>query len=174
MVGELGGSPLEALRGIGSLRVAIVGIGNELNGDDAAGVLAARALMRAQPGEAPLRAGVLVIDGGPAPESFTGPLRRFAPALVILIDAAEMGAAPGTARVFDWQDAAGLSASTHTMPPSMLAKFLMLELGCRVALVGIQPQRLDFDAPLSEPVREAVEQVAARLRQFLDESASRL
>jgi hydrogenase 3 maturation protease len=108
-------------------------------------------------------AAVLVIEGGAAPENCTGPIRRFAPDLVILVDAAHMEEAPGTIRWLDWQDLAGLSASTHTLPPSILAHYLTVELGCRVALVGIQPQQTDVGAPLSEAVQAAVDKVVTEL-----------
>ena len=140
-------------------RVAVVGIGNALNGDDAAGVAVARALAERLAGHA--RA--LVIDGGLAPESFTGPLRRFAPAYVILVDAALMGDDPGAVRWLDWQDTIGLGGSTHTLPPSLLARFLVEDIGCAVSLIGIQPAANDLDTPLSAVVEAAVEEVVAAL-----------
>ena len=71
-------------------RVAILGVGNESNGDDGAGVRVVRELAARMPATP----GVLLIDAGTAPENFTGPLRRFRPELVIEIDAAHLGAAP--------------------------------------------------------------------------------
>lgn len=175
---------LENLGEENTLRIAIVGIGNDLNGDDAAGVLVARALRGAQDPEQvellelfaaagdalpplPGKERLLVIDAGPSPESFTGPLRRFAPDVVILIDAAQLGEEPGELRVFDWREAQGLSASTHTMPPSMLAEFLTAEIGCRVALIGIQAKSLEMDAPVSEEVKRAVVGLYHELRKAL-------
>ncbi len=181
---DYGGSPLESLGSFDGLRIAILGIGNDINGDDASGVLIARSLMsvpgEAVNGETPAyqlieRVGnppYLVVDGGPSPESFTGPLRRFAPDLVIMLDAAEIGAPPGTERVFDWQEASGLSASTHTMPPSMLAKYLISELNCKVALIGVQSARLDLDSPLSPQVQEAVIRVSNWLSNSFNANAS--
>ncbi len=141
----------------------MVGIGNELNGDDAAGVLVVRAL-RSLLGNQPQ---LLLIEAGVAPEAFSGPLRRFAPDWVLLVDAAEMGAAPGSVECVDWRLADGLSATTHTLPPTMLAKFLMAELGCQVALIGIQPAGLELDAGVSEPVQAAVRAVAQEMGRLL-------
>ncbi len=79
-------------------RVAIVGIGNELRCDDAAGSLVARGLhdlQQAVNGSRPLVYETLVIDAGEAPENITGNLRTFKPGLILFIDAAEMGKAPG-------------------------------------------------------------------------------
>ncbi|TLN06394.1 hydrogenase maturation protease, partial [bacterium] len=101
-------------------RLALLGIGNELNGDDAAGVLVLRAL-RARLASRPH---LLLLEAGLAPEAFTGPLRRFAPDCVILIDAALLDEAPGTVARVDWQQTDGLSATTHTLPPSVLVKFI--------------------------------------------------
>ena len=75
-------------------RVAIVGVGQELNGDDVAGLLVARALATA----AAAHAHVLVVEAGPAPENFTGALRRFAPQAILFVDAANLGAEPGAVR----------------------------------------------------------------------------
>jgi len=163
------------------IRIAILGIGNELRGDDAAGVLVARQLAawikkRAErhPADGTVstqqatKQGRLVIyDTGPSPESFAGPLRRFRPDIVILVDAAELGEPPGTVRVFNWDTAEGMSASTHGMPPTLMAKYLVAELGCEVALVGIQPGHLEFDSPISDEVRLAVRKVNANFRKVI-------
>ena len=101
----------------------------------------------------------LVIEAGLAPENFSGNLRRFEPDLVLLVDAAQMNETPGTIRWLDWQETSGLSASTHTLPPYILSKYLTHELKCQVALLGIQPENMDFGAPLSARVSEAVESI---------------
>ncbi len=151
-------------------RLAVVGIGNELNSDDAAGVLVARAL-RDETNDH-----FLVIEAGLAPENFTSILRRFHPDLVVLVDAAELGEPPGTVTWAGWAEAGGWSGSTHTLPPSVLAQYLVEELGCEVSLVGIQPARLDFDAGVSTEVRRAVVEVAAKIRALagLEDSSQEL
>jgi hydrogenase 3 maturation protease len=144
-------------------RVAIVGIGHTLRGDDAAGVAVARALRRLGLKSQHL----LVIDAGPAPENYSGPLRRFGPDLVLLVDAAQMDTPPGTARWVDWRSAGGLSGSTHTLPCAILSQYLVAELGCEVALLGIQPASTDIGAPLSSAVRRSVQMLAQRLGEAL-------
>jgi len=144
-------------------RVAILGVGNDMNGDDGAGVWVARALAA----RLPATPNVLVVDGGTAPESFTGPIRRFGPELVVEIDAAHLDRPAGTVEWVDWHDADGMSASTHTLPPSVLAHFLSADLGCRVVLIGIQPATLDMGRGLSPEVAAAVESLADRLSEWL-------
>jgi len=148
-----------ALHSGNPLHIAVVGIGHELRGDDAAGVFVARGL-------SPLLAGredFLVIDAGPAPENFTGQLRRFKPDMVLLIDAAQIQEEPGAIRWLDWRDTSGLSASTHTLPVYVLSEYLVGELSCQVALVGIQALDTSLGAPLSTPVNQAVESIVQNI-----------
>jgi hydrogenase 3 maturation protease len=142
-------------------RIAILGMGNELDGDDAAGIIIVRRLKEILAD----RTNVLVIDGGNAPESYTGKIRQFGADFVLLVDAADMGEAPGTVAWLDWQDTCGMSGSTHTLPLHVLAQYLIMEFGCQVALLGIQIQQLNMTLgdPLSPPVAEAVEAVVGEL-----------
>lgn len=144
-------------------RVAIVGIGQELLGDDAAGIRVAQALYHLADGSEML----LVIDAGSAPENCTGMLRCFYPHLVLLVDAAHLNAAPGSVRLLAWQDITGISASTHTLPLHILATYLTIELECEVALLGIQPGHMAVGAPLSSAVNDAVVSTARALAELI-------
>jgi len=125
-------------------RIVVMGVGHELRGDDAAGLLVARGLLNHLPEDyekiAPsLRPALLVIEAGAAPENFTSRVRHYHPDLVILVDAADFKAHPGTIRWLDWRETEGLSASTHTLPLHLVGQYLSQEVGCDVALLGIQP-----------------------------------
>lgn len=148
-------------------RVAILGVGNELNGDDGAGVRVVRDLAARVTSGGTL----LLLEAGTAPENFTGPLRRFRPDLVLLVDAASFDQPPGATAIFDWRDTEGFSGSTHTLPPSVFGRYLVEELGCDLALVGIQPAALDFGLPLSPDVSAAVNDLASQLASWLTESS---
>ena len=143
------------------LRVAVVGIGHELRGDDAAGLEVARQL---QPFA---HSNLLIIEAGHAPENHTGLLRRFTPDLIVLVDTAQLNEAPGTIRWLPWQETSGLSASTHTMPPYMLARFLTAELNCEIALIGIQPNHTFLRSSLSPAVAEAAGHIAQTMLALL-------
>ena len=144
-------------------RLALLGIGNELNGDDAAGMLVVRALCA----RLASRPHLLLIEAGLAPEAFTAPLRRFAPDLVVLVDAALLEHPAGTVEMVDWRETDGLSATTHTLPPSVLVQFIQHELGCPVELILIQPEDIEFDHPIRPAVRHAIDQVVDRLVELL-------
>jgi hydrogenase 3 maturation protease len=141
-------------------RVAVVGIGHELRGDDAAGVITARALKQLAGNQSNL----LMIEAGIAPENYTSTLRQFAPDLVLLIDAAEMDALPGTVCWLSPEAAAGLSASTHSLPLGMFAQYVHAELDCDVVVIGIQPVQLEIGQALSPVVRQAVGSLVEGLR----------
>jgi hydrogenase 3 maturation protease len=143
-------------------RIAFVGVGQELHGDDAAGVLAVRRLQEAFGVEDPSRgdppsASFLLLEAGVAPERATGAIRRYQPELVIFLDAADMREAPGTIRWIDPKEITDISMGTHGFPLGTLSTHLAAELRCQVAVIGIQPKTLEFDAPPSDEVRQAVE-----------------
>ena len=148
--------------GIKERRVAVVGIGNELRGDDIAGLLVIR-----EAGKRVESPGILFLEAGPAPENCTGSLRKFRPDWVIFVDAAEMGAPPGEVRWLDPLETTGYSASTHTLPLHVLSDYISSEIGCRVSLLGIQPAHTDFDSPPSQAIRAAVARAAGELIRYL-------
>jgi hydrogenase 3 maturation protease len=139
------------------LRVAIAGVGNEFNGDDAVGVILARTLLTCIPPA--VVSTVLVLEAGPAPENITVDLRRFQPDVVILVDAAQMNLPPGSIEWLAWDSVTGMSAASHMLPLSMLARYLTLEFGCVVYLLGIQPAQNEPDTPLSLPAQAAVNEI---------------
>ena len=153
-----------------SARVAIVGIGNTLRSDDAAGMLAAHSL--SQQACAADTDHILVLEASHAPENNTGELRNFAPDLVLLIDAADMGKQPGAIEWISEDDIDGMSASTHSLPLSMLTKYLTLELNCKVMLLGIQIVSNEVGETVHPRVLQAVEEVVNGLDEAITSPGS--
>ncbi|PID85350.1 MAG: hypothetical protein CSB13_08495 [Chloroflexi bacterium] len=147
------------------IRVALVGIGNEMRGDDMAGIVVIRSLVDAFSPTSPPH--VLLVEAAHAPENHTGPIRKFSPDLTILIDMAQMDEPPGTVRWLPWQETTGISASTHTMPPYMLAQYLTAVTPTEVALIGIQPLHTNLGEPLSRVMETAVNEVSSSLKTIL-------
>jgi hydrogenase 3 maturation protease len=171
----------EHLKGVlaSSRRLAVVGVGQELRGDDAAGVILVRRLCedRSDPAEtqsppdSPLYPAPTLSDteppaarwyfeAGSLPEASAGPLRRFRPDWVLFLDAAELGEPPGCVRWIDPVQLEGDSPGTHTFPMSGFSAYLESELGCHVAILGIQSKQMEFDTPVSEEVRSAIDRIA--------------
>ena len=138
-------------------RLAIVGVGNELRGDDSVGVVVARDLLNTPSVQASET--LLVIPAGAAIENVTGQLRGFAPDLILIIDAADMGDAPGAIRLLPADSISGISAFTHSLPLSMVMRYLTLELHCQVFLLGIQIRSNEMDIPMCAEVFNAAHEV---------------
>ena len=139
------------------LRIAVLGVGNPMRSDDAAGVLAARALSQRESAMNMDR--VLILEAGQAPENRTGELRRFGPDVVVVIDAADMKEAPGTIRWIPEDSMDAMSASTHSLPLSLVAHYLKLELNCVVTILGIQLVSNELGERVRPEVMQAVEDV---------------
>ncbi|HEX7556252.1 MAG TPA: hydrogenase maturation protease [Leptolinea sp.] len=135
--------------------VVLVGVGNELMGDDAAGMLVIQNLKASLPANSYIHP----VEGGPAPENCTGLIRRLIPGLVFFIDAGDMGEQPGSIGVFSCEESEGISAFGHALPLRVLGQYLKAELGCQSYLLIIQPDLIDFDIPVSKPVLQAIDLV---------------
>ena len=118
-------------------RWLLLGIGNDLRGDDAFGVLLARALSAR---------GLPAMDAGISPESYTGPIVRFAPEVLILADAAEMGEPPGTLALLPSTAIAETGASTHDFALSLIVTFLTAQHPMEVVVLAMQPGSRDLGA----------------------------
>ena len=141
----------------------VLGIGNRLGGDDAAGTRVADILNRRQQrGKALSTDEMVAIDAGPAPESYTSVIRRRRPDLLILVDAADMGLPPGAPRIITPEKISVPSFSTHHMPLSAFISYVKEFCGT-VLLVGVQPEQVETGSRLSKAVRKGVEELAGAI-----------
>jgi len=124
----------------------LLGIGNELRGDDAAGVMVARRF------RAP---GWHVIDCGTVPENFTATVRRMRPELTVLVDASMMGLGPGAIRKVPVERIEILNFSTHSLPLTMFMDYIG-EHSREIVLIGIEPKETGLFEEMSGEVEEAV------------------
>ena len=159
--GELEVKLEEALRG--RKQTAILGIGNELGGDDSLGLLAAKAINKSLTNLPQVR----VLLAGTAPENFTGTLRRLSPSHVILIDAAEMGEKAGTIKLIEPGSIGKQTPSTHSIPLYVLVEYIEKEIGSEVIILGIQPKDTTSGTPVSREARRSANRLALMLRQVL-------
>jgi hydrogenase 3 maturation protease len=146
----------------GASRVAVVGIGSEMRGDDAAGIEVVRGLREVL--ESP---NVLLVEGGTVPENFTSRIKLFKPSHIIFVDAADFGGEPGEVVLADPSAITGQLISTHTIPLSVISKYLREETRAKVALLGIQPARANMDEKMSKTVRNSIEWVKETLLEKL-------
>jgi hydrogenase 3 maturation protease len=153
----------------GAKKIFVLGIGMNWKGDDRLGCALARALAQALAKKLPAATGIRVVNGGEAPENFTGAIRAFSPSHVLLLDAVDHGLAPGTVFLADEQSIAVGDMTSHHLPLKLLMRFLGVSLPCRVILVGVQPQTLRPGNRLSAAVNKTLPRLAEFLAQTLRE-----
>ena len=90
---------------------------------------------------------------------------EMAPEQVLVIDAADMDLVPGEVRLIGAEKVEDpFLMTTHTLPLSYLVESLR-EFVPQVDLMGIQPQVVAFGYPVSNEVKQAVDQVYESLKQ---------
>ncbi len=127
----------------------LMGIGNEMKGDDAIGHLIAKDFKAG---------GWLSIPCGTVPENFTSVVRRERPELVVIVDAAEIGGFPGQFRILPKESLNSDIEGTHGMPLSFLVKYLE-EIAPKVVFIGIQPKTMEMGAPITPAVLAAKKRI---------------
>jgi hydrogenase 3 maturation protease len=147
-------------------RILLLGVGNRLRGDDAVGSLLIERLKG--------KVDVPLIDAGDVPENYLGPIEESGAELVLVVDAADMGAQVGDVALFDIEQVQGMSVSTHSANLGLLFQVIPPETRPEVLLLGIQPGNIEFGQGLSEPVRATLESLAEMLVLALNEKARNL
>jgi len=150
----------------GAKKIAVLGVGSELRGDDAAGIFVAR-LIAKKSSKIIISRKLKVFIGFTAPENLTGAIRRFKPTHLIIVDCAKMNKPTGTIRLIDPHDAASSAFGTHNMPMKVLADYITQTIGCVVIIIGIQPQGVIFGKQFSRPVAKAVRTLAALVQKVI-------
>lgn len=146
----------------GVRRLLVLGIGNESEGDDGAGIALARRLRRRWRSSKRFRA----IDVGLTPENSIAAVRRYDPSHILLVDAADMGLLPGSVRIIEKENVSGLTISTHGLSLSLIADYFEKEIGAKVTLIGIQPLKVGPAKRVSEPVAESIDSLESILSEI--------
>jgi hydrogenase 3 maturation protease len=153
--GSGGSNPfLELLAG----RAVVVGVGNELRGDDGLGPALVGRLRTGHPGSC--------VEAGPSLENHVGTIARRRPERVLLVDAVHLGREPGAWEVLGPGDLERLGTSTHDIPLAMLCDFIAEASGAEVRVLGVQPASLR----LGEPLSPGVERALGRLEELIGEA----
>ena len=133
----------------------LLGIGHPRHGDDALGPVFARAFRHPD---------WRCINATTVPENYTGLVRRLHPGLLVLLDAADLGQAPGTLRRLSPDAILSREFGTHAGSIGQLANYLA-DCAERIVILGIQPATTVPGARLSPPVRAALKSLACALAQ---------
>jgi hydrogenase 3 maturation protease len=140
-------------------KVLLIGTGNTLRGDDGAG-----------PAIVALLEGVVdasLLDVGEVPESYFSRIQAAQADTIVVIDAADFGAAPGDLAVLETEDIAGCGVSTHQMPLDLFFRFIKENSRAEMFALGIQPAQIGFGESMSPAVAASVHALAELLQDLL-------
>jgi len=146
----------------------VLGLGNTLLSDDGVGVHVARRLA----GDAGTPDWLRAVDGGTMGFRLTRMIG--AACYVLIVDAADFGAAPGSLRILDESElsghiAAAQKTSAHEAGLVDLLTLARLENFAprHLAVLAIQPAVIDWGERLSDPVEKAVAAACLKAKETL-------
>ena len=151
-------------------KLVIMGIGNELKGDDAIGIYVVKKLMRHfnREGEIISIKNLYLINAGTVPDFFTDILKEIEPTHILVVDCALIGKEAGAMDIIKEDEIANYSFSTHTLPLSIIVKYLKNFMDADIIILGIQPKIIDF-CPMSEEVKLSGDKLVEILVEIIEE-----
>jgi hydrogenase 3 maturation protease len=150
-------------------RISILCVGNEIKGDDAAGIIVSEEVA------AHLPKNVFLFIGGSLPENYTGPIRKKKPTHVLLVDAAEFEDGDiGDYGLFDPEQIQQFSFTTHSLPLSVFIDFLRKSSSstdnvAQFKVIGIKPKVTEIDDEITPEVEQGAKEVSKILIEVLHE-----
>jgi len=149
-------------------KLAIMGIGNTMKGDDGFGIMLVKNLIdyyidndidindkyELNPNNEVNKIGnkLLLLNCGVVPENFTDVLKKEKPSHILIVDAALMGKPAGTISIIDVDDISEVGFSTHSLPMSIIVKYIKHYINTEILIIGIEPKNIDFGEPLSNEI----------------------
>ncbi len=142
-------------------KIVLMGVGNELRGDDAFGVILGERI------EHRIAARVFVTHD--LPEDYAVKAADEKPDAVLVLDAIDFRGEPGDVHLVAAKDVPPTPGVTHRPSLEMMARFIELDAGAETWVLGVQPQmdRLGIGDEMSEPVARALEEVEQLLLELL-------
>jgi hydrogenase 3 maturation protease len=148
----------ECLSQLRGSKTVIVGIGNMLKGDDAAGPMLCQKIAG--------RVCAKVIDAGATPENYIEHIKKCKCDNVLVVDTVDFGATPGPPgriRFFTRDRIGSYAFSTHVLSPRFFADLIAKDVSGNVFFLGIQPAHTNLGRAVSPPVVAAVDLLARLL-----------
>ncbi|MGQ9550791.1 MAG: hydrogenase 3 maturation endopeptidase HyCI [Candidatus Bathycorpusculaceae bacterium] len=143
-------------------KVVIAGIGNPIRMDDFVGVKIVQSL------KGRVSEKVFLIECETVPESFIQPIVQFSPSHILLIDAAILGLEPGKKRLVDSDQLTYFPAfSTHMLPLKIFCEYLAMTTKAKIALLLIEPKKVDFGEGLSLEINATAREITDTLLEVL-------
>ncbi|MBS3816509.1 MAG: hydrogenase maturation peptidase HycI [Candidatus Thermoplasmatota archaeon] len=127
----------------------LMGVGNDIRGDDAVGEKVVREL---ESDDWEMK------DCGSVPENHITMVEEDEYEMVAIIDAADMGLEPGEIRIVPRDHLGVFTMSTHALPLSTVMDFLDKKVE-EVYLIGIQPKDMSLKEGMTPELQEAKEEM---------------
>ena len=131
--------------------VVIVVMGNELRGDDRAGLFFGKLISK--------HTSIPVISGGDAPENSAGLIVEQCPETILIVDAMDFGGRPGEMMIISSEKLSKDSVSTHGSL-HLFVEYLEKTTCARILVLGFQPKHLGLGEKMSPEVAECVRKTA--------------
>ncbi|TDA32232.1 MAG: hypothetical protein DSO03_03210 [Hadesarchaea archaeon] len=141
----------------GCRKAMVMGIGNPLRKDDAVGLEVVRKM------EGRVGKGVELLECETVAENFLEEVERIRPSHLLLVDAALLGLRPGDSRLLTSEELPVETVSTHLLPLRIFCEYVREVVGCKVALLCVQPGDTDFGEGMTRELEEAAERLADTL-----------
>lgn len=140
-------------------RVVIVGVGNRLKGDDGVGPAVVECLRG--------RVAAELLDCGEVPESYMGRIAGLSPDSILVIDAVNLNASPGSIALLEPEDLGDKLGFTHSPTLGLFLKFLESHTGAKATIIGVQPKSTNPGESLSREVAASVGVICSLLLEVL-------
>lgn len=137
----------------------LIGIGNDLNGDDAAGPYVAESLSTKVKN-------ITVMNAGTQPDNFTGKLMSLKPSHVIIVDAAMVEGEAGSIAPVSLNSIDDVCFHTHYLPLGRIVERIVDKCGCKVLVIGIKPLSMEPGDGLSLRVKETADILISKLIEY--------
>jgi hydrogenase 3 maturation protease len=129
-------------------KVLILGVGNPLRGDDGAGPYLIRQLKG--------RVEAFLLNGEEEPENLLGQIVGMKPDSILIVDALELSAHPGSVALLEEDQLERRNLSTHHPSLKLFIECVKGETGANILVLGIQPKSIEIGRAISNEVKESL------------------
>jgi len=143
----------ELKEAVSGKKTIVLGVGNEMKGDDALGKYVFDRLETESK-----------IFCSTMPENYIKTIKPMAPDMILIVDAADFGKEPGEIGFATSEQLQGSGTNTHSMSFILFAKMLPES---RLCVLGVQPKSLEFGNSMSDIVKKGGDEIVAALNSIL-------
>ncbi len=144
-------SLLGRLNKLRNSKTLIVGIGSTLKGDDGLGPILCEKLKG--------RTCAQVINAGTVPENYIQQIVKSKPRNLVIVDAVDLQAPPGTIKILKPVQLDSMVISTHVLSPGVFIDVISRQIDVNIYFIGVQPAQCALGQSLSTEATRAVQQL---------------